>query len=142
MPSPYSIDLRERAMKARKNHTQAEVARTFGIGVRTLQEWEALERNTGQFAATPWGGGRPPKITAAQQAAMEAEIEKRPDITLEELQIALALPITVSAICMRLIKAGLHLKKRRSLPANATAPTSKSGAGHSKKKPKASRLKG
>lgn len=141
MPKPYSIDLRERAVRALKTKTKQEVADEYGVSLRTVHYWEARQKARGHVAPDPWGGGRPPKISATQQARMEAEIAKKPDITLEELQIALALPISVAAICMRLIKAGFTLKKRRSLQASATAPTSKSVAKPLKKKPKASRSK-
>ena len=141
MPKPYSVDLRERAVRALTTKTKQEVAAEYAISLRTVHYWEARQKATGNLAPDPWGGGRPPKITAAQQAEMEAEIERKPDITLVELQIALALPISVAAICMRLIDAGFNLKKRRSLRASVTAPTSKNGEKSLKKKPKASRRK-
>jgi len=46
----YSVDLRERALRAVRNgHTKAEVSRMFGLGENTLRDWERLEAETGSL---------------------------------------------------------------------------------------------
>lgn len=141
MPKPYSVDLRERVVNALKTKTKQEVAEAYGVSLRTVHYWDARQKATGNLVPDPWGGGRPPKLTESQHAAMLAAVDKTPDITLEELQQSLSLPVSVATICMRLIKEGYSFKKRRFMPVNATDPMSRKSAGSSKKKSKGSRSK-
>jgi len=55
--------------------------------------------------------GRPSKLTQEQWNAMEALVNQHPDITLEEVQQKLDLPIKKSQISNLLHKMGFRLKK-------------------------------
>ena len=60
---------------------------------------------------------------------MRALLEKKPDLTLQELRAATGLACSLPAIHYALEKMGLTYKKRRSEPASKTAPTSRGRAG-------------
>lgn len=50
----YSVDLRERALRAVRNgHTKAEVREMYGLGENTLRDWENLEAETGSLENRP-----------------------------------------------------------------------------------------
>ena len=116
MPRAYSIDLRERTLRARDaGLTAAEVERTLGVGARTQQRWRRL-------AATPDGlvpgrsSGRPPKIPPQATAALRAQVRAHPDATLAEhcarWAAATGVRLSVAAMSRSLRRLGLTLKKR------------------------------
>jgi transposase len=45
----YSIDLREKALKYRATHTEAETSEIFGISVSAIQSWQKLEKEQGNL---------------------------------------------------------------------------------------------
>lgn len=50
----YSLDLRERALRAVRNgHTKTEVREMYGLGENTLRDWENLEAETGSLKNRP-----------------------------------------------------------------------------------------
>ena len=117
MPRAYSIDLRERTLRARDaGLTAAEVERTLGIGARTQQRRRRL-------AATPDGlvpgrsSGRPPKIPPQATAALRAQVRAHPDATLAEhcvgWEAAQGVRVSPATMSRRLARLGLPLKKRR-----------------------------
>jgi transposase len=116
MPRAYSVDLRERTLRARDaGLTAAEVERLLGISPRTQQRWRSA-------AATPGGlaprrsPGRPPKLGPAAAAALAAQVAAAPDATLAAhcARWAAAGGVRVSTATMsrRLARLGLPLKKR------------------------------
>lgn len=116
MPRAYSVDLRERTLRARDaGLTAAEVERTLGISARTQQRWR-------RAAATPGGlvpgrsPGRPPKIAPGDGPALAAQVRARPDATLADhcARWAAERGVRVSTATMsrRLRRLGLPLKKR------------------------------
>ena len=65
MPSPYSYDLRTKAIEAvERGETKASVCRTFGIGRNTLHIWIKRKEETGDYQAiTHYQQGYGHKIT-------------------------------------------------------------------------------
>lgn len=65
MSKPYSLDLRERVVKAVEvtGLSRREAAAHFGVGVRTAIEWVRRFRETGSVAPRKIGGYRPKKIS-------------------------------------------------------------------------------
>jgi len=121
----YSIDLRERVIKAVEagKQSQAEVAATFGIGLRTVEGWWQRWQTTHSVVALPHGGG-PARVLAASEAVLRAALKAQPDATLGELcaQVAEAqgLVVSPSMMCRELQRLKLPRKKRRSTTARAT----------------------
>lgn len=73
------------------------------------------------------------KDIARYKKAMKEHLERKPDMTLEELRDATGLACTLPAIHYALASMELTYKKRRSAPASKTEPTSsrpaRNGAG-------------
>jgi transposase len=93
-------------------------------------------RCTGDIAARHHLAGRKPMIVAAHRSQIRCLLAKKNDLTLKELRQALGLPCSLQAIHVVLGKMGLTYKKRHSMPASKTAPTScgRAGSGASAKR--------
>jgi transposase len=121
----YSIDLRERIIKAVEagKQSQAEVAETFGIGLRTVEAWWQRWRETQSVAALPHGGG-PVRVLAESEEVIRTALKEQPDATLDELcaQVSDAQGLTAnqSMMCRELRRLNLPRKKRRRTTANGT----------------------
>ncbi len=87
----YSEDLRERAVAAyqRGEGSQREIAERFDVGQSTLSGWLRLLEERGTL--TPGKPtGRPRKLTPEQEELVPRLLERRNDLTLDELADDLA----------------------------------------------------
>ncbi len=81
---PYSVDLRERLLRAIDAGLGAtEAARLFGVGASTISRWQQQRRETGDLRPRP-RPGRTPRIGPGQADAMRAQVAAHPDVTLEQ----------------------------------------------------------
>ena len=87
MPRPYSLDLRERVLKAarRGDLTQAELAARFELSEGTVYNWLRRHREAGTVAPHPHGGGRRASVDARGAAVLTALVRAENDRTLAEL---------------------------------------------------------
>ena len=121
--NPYSQDLRERVIAAVKagKKSQAEVAETFGVSQSTVEKWWQCWRESGETAARPYAHG-PQRALAACDDFIRAEVQKQPDVTLDELCARVAETQGVSAsssmMCRTLQVLRLRRKKSRSTTAS------------------------
>ena len=107
MGKPYSLDLRERAVKAhRPGLTQETVAEHFGISRRTLCGWLARMCGGG-LAPKPRSKGTPYKIDAAKASRL---IGERPGMTLQEM--ADRLGVTAQAVWHHWRRSNVTRKKK------------------------------
>jgi transposase len=134
MPRACSPDLRERVLAACEagEGSQAEVARRFRVGERTLSRWLRAVRTEGR---------RGPKVPARRRApvggaaAVLAElVAEQNDATLAEYAERLAARTGVrrslAAVCRALESLGLRRKKRHSgLPSRTGRMSPKRGRG-------------
>jgi len=101
----YSKDLREKAMSYRRNHTQEETAKTFGVSVSAIRKWEQLQRETGKLDKKPlerkWRKIDPDKL--------REYMREHPDEYLDE--IATAFECSGEAIRQALKKHKITYKK-------------------------------
>jgi putative transposase len=67
MARPYSMDLRERVVRAvdQEGLSRRQAAERFGIGIKTAIDWVRRFHETGSPAAKPMGGCRPKKIVGS-----------------------------------------------------------------------------
>lgn len=67
MAKPYSLDLRERVVKAvaEQGLSRRQAAERFGVGASTVIKWMQRWRTTGSFDPGQMGGHRPKKIAGA-----------------------------------------------------------------------------
>jgi transposase len=115
-----SIDLRERILKAydRGDTTREDVAARFDVSLGMVKKLLQQRRNTGDIAPRHHRSGRKPMILDKHKRQLKRLIDKRPDMTLNELRDALELDCSLTALHKALDKMGLTLKKRRSTPLN------------------------
>ncbi len=80
----YSVDLRERLLGAiDAGLSQAEASRLFDVGTSTITRWRQRRAETKTLHPTP-RPGRPPRIGAADTAALQMQVAAHTDATLAE----------------------------------------------------------
>lgn len=124
MTRPYSIDLRERMVRAvEAGASRRATATRFGVSpscvVKLVQRW----RRTGTLEPEPVRGGRLAKL-ADHAERVDALLAATPDMTIAELKDRLAaagIAVSPSAISRFLKACGLTRKKRPRMPPSRTA---------------------
>jgi transposase len=126
-----SLDLRERIVASYDHDegTREQVARRYRVSLGLVKKLLQQRRRTGDIAPRHRFSGRKPTILPAHQCQMRTLLARQPDLTLPELRQATGLHCTLPAIHYVLNKMGLTYKKRHSVPANKTVPTSHGRAG-------------
>ena len=126
-----SLDLRERILASydHDDGTRAEVAHRYRVSLGMVKKLLQQRRRIGDIAPRHHCSGRKPTIVASHQRQMRTLLGRKPDLTLKELRVAVALECTLPAIHYVLKKMGLTYKKRRSGPASRTVRTSRGRAG-------------
>jgi transposase len=119
--APYSIDLRERVVRAWDTSGDAEeVATTFGVSRAWVHRLVQRRRETGSIAPRQQKKFRA-RVLAGQEARQAALIAASPDATLAELREALATTAALSTLWLEINRLGLTVKKngtrRRTTPA-------------------------
>lgn len=80
----YSEDLRERIVAAVQDRTpKAAVARTYRVGLTTVDRYIRQQRETGSLAGRPIPG-RPAKLGRDHDPALTEQVRAHPDATLRE----------------------------------------------------------
>ena len=121
-----SLDLRERILASYDNEegTREEIASRFRVSLGMVKKLLQQRRHTGDIAPGHHRSGRKPKILPAHDQQMRALLGRKPDMTLQELRVDMALNCTLQAIHYALDRMGLTYKKRLSGPVSKTARTS------------------
>lgn len=123
MTRPYSIDLRERMVRAvEAGASRRATAARFGVSpscvIKLVRRWQ----RAGTLAPEPVRGGRRAKL-ADHAERVQALLAAAPDSTLAELQASLAadhIQVSPSAISRFLKACGLTRKKRPRTPLSRT----------------------
>jgi transposase len=135
MAEPISNEIRKKIVIHKLNKVkQADIAKWLIISESSVTKVWRLYRQTGSWLPNPKNSGRKPLVSDETMQKIVAEIDKNCDITLAELIDLFELIISESALCKRLIKLGLTLKKRRSIPTAKSGLTSSKNAKNGKKK--------
>jgi transposase len=133
-----SLDLRERILSSydQKEGNRQEIASRYRVSLGLVKKLLQQRRHTGDIAPRHKFSGRKPKILEVHCGKMRAALNKKPDLTLEELRQEVALKCSLPAVHYALAKMGLTYKKRHSGPASRTGPTSpRPGAGGASNSP-------
>ena len=115
MPVPMSRDLRERIVRAvAKGSSIRQAAARFAVSPSAAVKLMRRVRETGSSAPARFGGYRRP-VLAPHDALLRALVERKPDLTLAEIQAELRQRVGV-AVCLatihpRLRRLGLRRKK-------------------------------
>ena len=113
MAAPYSMDLRERVLKAWDGSGEAdEVAVTFGVSRAWVHRLAQRHRETGSIAPRKQTKFRS-RVLAGQEDRLATLITARPDATLAELREALPTTAALSTLWLALDRLGLTVKKNR-----------------------------
>ena len=117
MPAAYSRDLRERLLRAHDaGLTDAEIARTTGVSLRSLGRWRARLVAGQTLSPTPRPGPAR-KLLPDQEARLIAQVADRPDATLTEHRERLAaehgLVVSRATVGRILLRHRQTLKKSR-----------------------------
>jgi transposase len=120
MAAPYSMDLRERVMKAWDASGDAEdIAATFGVSRAWVHRLAQRHRETGSMAPRQQTKFRS-RVLAGQEERLHALVNAKPDATLAELREALPTTAALSTLWLALDRLGLTVKKngtrRRTTP--------------------------
>jgi transposase len=109
--APYSMDLRERVVRAWDTSGDAdEVAATFGVSRAWVHRLVQRRRETGSIAPRQQTKFRS-RVLAGQEARLAALIAARPDATLAELREALATTAALSTLWLEINRLGFTVKK-------------------------------
>lgn len=91
MPSPLSVDLRERVVAFVSGGASCrEAASRFGVSAASASRWMARLRQEGHIAPEPVGGDRRSQPVEAQARLILAACQRQPAIFLRELRDHLA----------------------------------------------------
>jgi len=113
MAAPYSMDLRQRVLKAWEASGDAEdVAATFGVSRAWVHRLAQRQRETGSIAPRKPTKFRP-RVLAAQETRLQALVTATPDATLAELRDQLPTTAALSTVWLALERLGLTVKKNR-----------------------------
>lgn len=86
MARPYSMDLRERVVKAIEGGmSRRQAAKVFGISPSSAVKWSQKQRRTGSAMAGRMGGDRRSKLGEYREWLLERS-GAEPDLTLEEIR--------------------------------------------------------
>jgi transposase len=123
---PYSLDLREKILRAYAEHrgSQRALAALFGVSRAFVETLVQRRRRTGQVAPRPHAGGRTPSGDQAALAVVRQGLQEHTDATLAELWERLGhrrgLWVSVSTMSRLLARLGLPRKKSRSTRRSGT----------------------
>lgn len=128
MSKALSVDLRERVVAAvAAGSSRRSAAARFGVSISSAIRWCAMLRDTGTVVPGPLGGDRLSKRIEAHSALILRLNERRPDMTLAELQAELAkvgVRVGIGTLWRFFDRHGITRKKSRRTPPSRTARTS------------------
>lgn len=111
MAAPYSMDLRERVLRAWEASGDAdEVAATFEVSRAWVHRLAQRQRETGSIAPKTPTTFRA-RILAGQDDRLTAIVNARPDATLAEIREALPTTAALSTVWLALDRLRLTVKK-------------------------------
>ena len=115
---PYSLDLRERVVKAYEQGkgSIAQIAQMFNVGQTFVKKMLRLKRETHDLSPRPHAGGKPPSLSAENLALLRARVHQQNDLSLVELQALLQqqsqVDVHIATISRALLQLGLPRKKK------------------------------
>ena len=109
----YSLDLRERVMKAydRGEWTVREIAERFEVGEWWVHKIKRQRQEEGSLAPRKGKVGQPRSFQGGEVNRLQRYVEKHPDATLEQIREKLGVTCTVVTIHHTLRRLGYRYKK-------------------------------
>ena len=127
MPSPLSVDLRERVVAAVAAGASCHrAAARFGVSVSSASRWSERFRHEGQLAPKPMGGDHTSKAIEAHAALILATSQQEPRLFLRELRDRLAergVQTSTSGLSRFFQRHRITRKRGRSMPPSRSGTT-------------------
>lgn len=122
---PISIDLRKRVVAAYegKGQSMGQIAQRFAMPKGTVQNIIEHYRATGGVVPHPQNPGRKPAFDGEAVRRLEADVDRHPDATLEELRERSGLRVSFVAVHNTLKKLGFTRKKSLYVRRSSAGPT-------------------
>ena len=117
MGKSLSDDLRVRVVEAvEAGASRRQAAARFGVSVSSAIRWVGRWRDRGEVGARPQGGDRRSGRIEAQAGFLLGQVERRPDVTLAELQALLrkrGVAVAIATVWRFFERRGFSFKKNR-----------------------------
>jgi transposase len=117
MARSLSGDLRARVVDAvAAGSSRRQAAARFGVSVSSAIRWVQAWRERGDVRARPQGGDRRSHRIEAQAGFLMEQVERRPDVTLAELQAILrerGVPVGIGTLWRFFDRRDISFKKNR-----------------------------
>ena len=127
MPSPLSVDLRQRVVAFMLSGASCrEAAARFGVSAASASRWAARRRHDGHLAPRPMGGDRHSRRMDAHKGLILATCRHKPALFLRELRDDLArrgVQASTSGLSRFLARHGITRKKGRCSPPSSIGRT-------------------
>lgn len=127
MPSPLSVDLRERVVAAVVGGASCQqAAARFGVSAASVSRWSRRLRQDGHLAPKPSGGDRRSRRVEARARLILAAYKRQPTLFLRELRDHLAgcgVLTSTSGLSRFFARHGITRKKGRCTPPSRTGRT-------------------
>jgi transposase len=115
----YPLSIRRRIIELyRSGESTREIAERFGYCVAGVRRIRQRFEETGSIEPRTTKSGRKPALDEAALRKMAAEVARKPDVTLAELQAHIGIHVDLAVYCRALKKLGLTRKKSRSTPSS------------------------
>lgn len=113
---PYSLDLRQRVVKAYEQDqgSIADITEMFEVGQSFVKKMFRQWRATGDLSPLPHGGGRAPSLQHKQVRLLQSKVRQQPVVSLAELHTAAELRVSHAIISRALSRLDLPRKKKLS----------------------------
>jgi transposase len=110
----YSMDLRQRVVRAMDEgpQTQVAVAQRFGVSTRWIRTLLRRRQQTGSIAPKPHAGGQPRKLDGEALDQLRQQLQDHPDATLQELRQACGVLGSLMCVWRALRRLKVTLKKK------------------------------
>ncbi len=95
-----------------QSHDAAGIARAYSVSVRTVYRLVKQKRETGSVTLRTSQRGRKPVLTAEDKEKIHQCMDKKPDITINEIREQLHLSASYSTVERAIEKMGYTLKKK------------------------------
>jgi transposase len=121
----YSEDLRKKVLEAvDRGMPKSEAAKTFGVSRSSIKRYAAARREGGPLAPKKHPGSKP-KLDESARKLLEADVEDRPALTLEDrrrfLEEITGISVSESTLSRLLRKMGFSPKDGAWVRASATS---------------------
>jgi transposase len=121
----YSEDLRRKIVQAlRRGMGKSQAARTFSVSLSSIKRYARMAEEGGSLAPKKRPGSKP-KLDERARRLLQADLEERPFLTLQQrceyLRTVASVEVSRSTVCRAIKRMDATRKKGADRPKNATS---------------------